>query len=55
MLNNIFTWIFIVEMSIKLIAFNPLGYIRDKMNIFDGCIVILSILEMTMMSGAGSG
>ena len=41
-------------MGLKLIAFNPIGYIRDKMNIFDGCIVILSIFEMTLFSGGGS-
>ncbi len=59
--NTAFTFIFIIEMSFKLIAFGvfgkesskllTLGYIRDKMNIFDACIVILSIVEMTMMSG----
>jgi hypothetical protein len=42
-------------MSLKIIALGPLGYVRDKMNIFDGCIVSLSIFEMTFMSGAGSG
>lgn len=50
-LNTMFTYIFIVEMALKLIAFGVLGYVRDKMNIFDGCIVILSIIEMTVLSG----
>jgi hypothetical protein len=52
--NDVFTYIFIAEMSLKIIAFNPLGYVRDKMNIFDGSIVMISIFEMTLMSG-GSG
>ena len=41
-------------MGLKLLAFGPLGYLRDKMNIFDGAIVMLSILELTLLSG-GSG
>ena len=51
LLNEIFTWIFIVEMALKLVAFSPVGYVKDKMNIFDGCIVILSVVEMTVLSG----
>ena len=50
-LNNILTYIFISEMGLKLIAFTPIGYVRDKMNIFDGTIVSLSIMEMTLLSG----
>ena len=50
-LNNILTYIFITEMGLKLIAFTPMGYVRDKMNIFDGTIVSLSIMEMTLLSG----
>lgn len=49
--NEVFTWIFIAEMAIKLLALTPMGYIRDKMNIFDGVIVVLSIVEMTILSG----
>lgn len=52
--NDIFTYIFICEMGLKIIALSPIGYVRDKMNIFDGIIVSLSIFEMTFMS-AGSG
>ena len=40
-------------MGLKLIAFGPIGYLRDKMNIFDGSIVMLSILEMTVLGGSG--
>lgn len=38
-------------MGLKVIGLTPLGYVRDKMNIFDGLIVSLSIFEMVFMSG----
>ncbi len=41
-------------MGLKLIALTPWGYVRDRMNLFDGIIVSLSIFELTFMSG-GSG
>lgn len=50
--NLIFTYIFISEMGLKLIAFGPIGYLKDKMNIFDGSIVLISIIEMTLSTGA---
>lgn len=50
--NTVFTWIFIVELGVKIISFGPLGYVRDTMNVFDGTIVMLSVLEMTLLSGA---
>lgn len=60
--NSAFTYIFIGEMGLKIFAFGLigrkilgffyqiLGYLRDRMNIFDGCIVSLSIIEMTVMT-----
>jgi hypothetical protein len=53
-LNDIFTYIFISEMSLKILALSPAGYLRDKLNIFDGIIVMLSIFEMTIINGSGS-
>jgi len=47
----IFTYTFIGELTCKLIAMGPLGYLRDKMNIFDGSIVLLSLFELIFMSG----
>ena len=47
-LNNIFTYIFIAEMIIKLIALTPMGYIRDSLNIIDGLIVAISIIYMSI-------
>ena len=49
--NIVFTAIFVGEMILKLIAFNPDGYIKDNMNIFDGTIVLFSIVEL--IAGGG--
>ena len=55
-LNTIFTWIFIVEMSLKLLARGPKKYAAEKMNLLDGGVVMLSIIEIMMESlGGGSG
>ena len=54
-LNNIFTWIFIVEMSIKLLAIGPRKYSGNVMNLLDGGVVLLSIVEMIMAAVSGGG
>lgn len=55
-LNQIFTWIFIVEMTIKLVARGPKKYAKEPMNLLDGGVVILSIVEIVMeMLGGGGG
>lgn len=58
-MNGIFTWIFIVEMGIRLLARGPKKYAAEPMNLLDGGVVILSIVEIIMGaldtgSGAGS-
>ena len=45
-INAVFTFFFIAEMGIKLLALGPAGYTRDRMNIFDGAIVLISIFEL---------
>ena len=54
-MNEIFTWIFIVEMTIKLMARGVKKYVQEPMNLLDGGVVILSIVEiiMTMLGGGG--
>jgi len=52
--NNDFTIIFAVDMGLKIIGIGLLDYGRDKMNIFDGAITILSMVDLNMSSG-GSG
>ena len=55
-MNLIFTWIFIVEMTLKLLAFGPKKYSMEVMNLLDGGVVTLSIVEMIMSAlGGGSG
>jgi hypothetical protein len=48
MLNLIFTVIFTVEMTIKLYGFGLKGYCNDYFNIFDGIVVLLSLVEITI-------
>ena len=55
-MNKIFTWIFIVEMSMRIIARGPKQYVAETMNLLDGAVVCRSIIEMIMESaGGGSG
>lgn len=52
--NFILTIIFSAEVFLKVIANGPIHYSRDKMNLFDLCIVVLSILELIFLSPSGS-
>ena len=55
-MNLIFTWIFIIEMTLKLLAVGPKKYSKEVMNLLDGGVVTLSIVEMIMSAlGGGSG
>lgn len=49
-LNELFTWAFLFEMVIKLIGLGFRGYARDSFNIFDALVVILSLVELTMVT-----
>jgi len=52
--NFVFTIIFTIEMVCKLIALGITGYTRDKMNIFDCGIVVISLVEQIFLDGGGS-
>ena len=54
-MNKIFTWIFIVEMGMKLLAFGPKKYASERMNLLDGAVVTLSIIELIMTAQGGGG
>jgi voltage-dependent calcium channel L type alpha-1D len=58
-MNSLFTYIFIIELSMKLIAVGPNRYLSDKMNYMDGGVVIMSIIELVINSisteGKGGG
>ena len=49
--NFIFTIIFTVDMMLKLIGMGFGEYVRDSMNIFDGTIVVLSLVELVVTRG----
>ena len=49
--NLVFTYIFIFEMGIKLLSIGPKKYVMETMNIIDGSVVLLSIVELSMTSG----
>ncbi|KZS13807.1 putative Voltage-dependent T-type calcium channel subunit alpha-1I [Daphnia magna] len=44
--NIVFSAIFAIEMLLKVIAEGPLNYIGNGFNVFDGVIVILSLVEV---------
>lgn len=55
-MNTTFTFVFIIEMFLKIISIGPKRYLADKMNYLDGAVVILSIVELAInMSGSGNG
>ena len=39
--NLIFSFLFAIEMLLKIVSDGPFGYIRDGFNVFDGFIVVL--------------
>lgn len=50
--NLIFSSIFALEMVMKLAAYGLFGYIKNGFNVFDGIIVIVSVIEV-MQQGSG--
>jgi len=48
LLGEFVTWIFIVEMTLKLLGMGCLTYWSDSWNVLDGVIVLLSIVEMAI-------
>lgn len=58
-LNTVLSYIFIAEMVIKCVGLGLRDYCSDSFNIFDGTVVIISIVEMIIASfidgGLGGG
>ncbi|XP_030839908.1 voltage-dependent T-type calcium channel subunit alpha-1I isoform X5 [Strongylocentrotus purpuratus] len=50
--NLIFTSLFALEMILKIIAYGPVGYVSNGFNVFDGLIVIVSVVEV-LQDGSG--
>lgn len=49
--NETLTLIFAAEMGLKLLGETPKRYLSDKMNVFDGCVVTISLVELYALSG----
>jgi hypothetical protein len=47
--NFVLNWIFLLEMSVKIYGLGITGYFRDKYNVFDFFIVIVSMADMVLM------
>eukprot|EP01083_Nonionella_stella_P209215 758601_1 len=52
--NYIFTLIFAVEMILKVVGLSPVGYLNDSWNIFDGLIVLVSLVDICLPSSNSS-
>ena len=53
-INMVLTYVFIVEMFLKLPALGPMGYASDPFNLFDAFIVTTSIVEIIMVAASDS-
>lgn len=51
--NIVFSTLFAIEMLLKVVAYGPFGYISDGFNLFDGFIVVLSIIELAQDGASG--
>mgnify|MGYP001617509467 FL=1 len=50
--NIVFSAIFALEMTLKVVAMGPKAYVSDAFNCFDAIIVTISIVELSLGSGA---
>jgi len=46
--NEFFTWIFVLEMIMKIVGLGYGSYVKDKYNLFDAVIVIISLVDWTI-------
>ena len=49
-----FTYVFIVDMALKMFGMGVIEYLKDKMNIFDAMIVTLSMFDLFMFGNGSS-
>ena len=54
-INLVLTGYFTVEMLIKLAALGVCGYLAERMNAFDGLVVLASLVELVIWAGARGG
>ena len=48
-LNEIFAFVFVLEMLLKMTGLGLKGYARDTFNIFDSFIVVISIIDIVLL------
>lgn len=48
LLNAVFTVIFAAEVLIKLFAYYPKEFVKDRFNVFDAFIVLVSVVELSI-------
>ena len=49
-INANLTYVFVAEMGLKILAMGIIGYVGNLMNLFDGSIVVVSIIDLVMTS-----
>jgi len=49
-----FTYIFMIDMCLKMFGIGIIEYLKDKMNIFDSIIVTTSLIELFLFGGGSS-
>lgn len=53
-INQVFSWLFTAEMIIKLAGLGIKEYVRDRFNLFDAFIVMMSVVENIMFYSIGN-
>ena len=53
--NYVVTTYFALEMVVKVIGLKPRGYVADSFNVFDGLVVVVSIIELIITASGGDG
>ena len=54
-INIIFTTIFVVEGVLKMVGLGMKVFVKDKFNLFDAIVIVLSIVEIGLSDGNEGG
>lgn len=54
-LNYVFTAFFVIEAILKIIGLGLRSFLRDRFNIFDFIVVIISLVELGFSKGGSGG
>ena len=53
-MNTFFTYFFALELFLRLLSLGIREFLRDQMNFFDTIVVVLSLIELSILSGSTS-